>query len=215
MTAVPKAPASGKISVSVDGGPEIPLDKVTQLAEEIKKLPSAGMILARLAAADTDEQRAAILEEGKKLLEAEGMMPGEDSQGVDTIRQYADDLDQLKGKEKAAEGVLEDIEKGWPERQEVDRLEDELAKAKEQLKSRRHGSTQYLQQTEIVAKVKRDKAEAKEVLSTYLVWHYRKTGELQVLMDEGNGDARQVVVSARLGGKMKYQTSLDLAPEHS
>jgi hypothetical protein len=138
-----------------------------------------------------------------------------DSQGLDTIRQYAVDLRDDADKVKAAEQMLDTIESTWPELQEVERLADELETAKQRLKQRREGNPSYLAQSERVAEAKRQKKEDNEILSDYLVAHFKMTGERQVLMNEANGDARLVNIKATLGKETKYQTSLDLAPGES
>jgi hypothetical protein len=137
------------------------------------------------------------------------------AEGLDTIRQYAVDLRDDADKVKAAEGILEDIEKTWPEAKEVDRLADELETARAKLKQRRESNTEYLAQTEKVAGIKRQKKEHQQILSDYLVAHFKLTGERQVLMNDETGDAREVNITAKLGRETKYQTSLDLAPGQS
>jgi predicted RNase H-like nuclease (RuvC/YqgF family) len=134
-------------------------------------------------------------------------------EGVETIRQYAVDMRDLKDQVKAAEEVLESIIQGWPEYAAVEELEQKLKEAKERLKQRKLADPRYLEQTERVAKVKREQKESKEILSDYLVGYFKKTGERQVLMNDANGDAREVILTGRLGKEVKYQTSLDLSPK--
>ena len=136
----------------------------------------------------------------------------DDIQGLSTIRQYAVDIREDADKVKAAEEVLDSLQTSWPEYQEVERLADELETAKAKLKQRREANPDYLAQTEKVAAAKREKKEDNEILSDYLVAHFKLTGERQVLMNDETGDAREVKITAKLGRETKYQTSLDLAP---
>jgi hypothetical protein len=148
----------------------------------------------------------------KPLIIRDGTDPTKDDQGVDTIRQYAVDLRELADQEKAATEVLETIEQGWMEYQTVDDLSEKLKDAKDRLKQRRLADNRYNDQSEAVHAVKRDKKEAREILSDYLVNHFKITGERQVLMNDANGDAREVILTGKLGRETKYQTSLDLKP---
>lgn len=148
----------------------------------------------------------------KELIIRDGTDPTKDDQGVDTIRQYAVDLRELSDREKAAAEVLRAIEEGWPEYAEVDEFSERLKDAKDRLKQRRMADRGYNDQTEVLHAVKRDKKEAREILSDYLVNHFKITGERQVLMNDNNGDAREVILTGKLGRETKYQTSMDLAP---
>lgn len=133
-----------------------------------------------------------------------------DVQGLTTIRQYAVDIRDDTDKEKAAKEILDGLEIEWDEYQRVEQLTIDLTAAKEALKRRRGTSVRHVDQAEILAAAKRQKKEDQEILSDYLVAHFKITGERQVLMNESTGDAREVRISAKLGKETKYQTSLDL-----
>lgn len=135
---------------------------------------------------------------------------GDDGSSLETIRTYAHDLEEFAGKKKVANERLVEIEAGWEETTEVERLSEELKKAKENLKYKRLNSSTYNDQTEVIAEIKREEKEAKEILSDYLINHFATTHERQVLMNEANGDAREINIKATLGKETKYQTSLEL-----
>lgn len=136
-----------------------------------------------------------------------------DNGSLETIRTYAKDLEDLASKKKVAKERLEEIEAGWPETAEVEKLTEELKAAKEQQKYKRLSSSTYVDQTETIAAITREEAEAKDILSDYLLNHFVSTHEKQVLMNEANGDAREINIKATLGRETKYQTSLDLSKD--
>lgn len=135
----------------------------------------------------------------------------EDDSSIETIRTYAKDLVDLASKKKVAKERLAEIEAGWGITAEIEELQEKLAELKEQQKAKRLSSNSYLDQTEVIAAITREEAEAKEILSDYLVNHFVNTHEKQVLMNEANGDAREINIKASLGRETKYQTSLDMA----
>lgn len=132
----------------------------------------------------------------------------DDNSTVDTIRTYANDIEALDSKVKTLREELKDVIEQDSNFSDVESLTEELKMAKDKLKYSLMGNSRFNELTEKLANEKEELKEAKDILSDYLVEHVVRTHEKQVEIDPDNGDAREVIVTGKLGKKQKYQTSM-------
>lgn len=125
---------------------------------------------------------------------------------INTIRTYSFDIDSFKQRLTTLKEELQEIIEATSEYEEVVRLDAEFKAAKENLKRVLTGKQEYVDLLENIAEEKEAKKGAESILSDYLVAYFAQTGERQVELNAK--DAREVIVSGKLGKQQKFQTSL-------
>jgi small-conductance mechanosensitive channel len=124
-----------------------------------------------------------------------------------TIKTYSADIDETAKHIKTQEEMADEIRTKMTAYHEVERLEDELKTAREKLKVDLIRNSNYNDLLEEIGQSKETLKSQKSILSDHIVAYYALTQERQV-QTEANGDARQLIVTGKLGKVEKYQTSL-------
>lgn len=209
---------SVSVTMQAPGGPEVPLPtgpspKVKKLAEAIDKLPYPGKILTKIAVAranNDDKALEAAFAEGKQMLQDAGMMETEEDH-LNTLTNIRD-LDlriwTTKGRIKTQQEVVDDIKAGHTAYSEMIKAKQLYETAREKLRVALLSDRDYNDAMENLAEEKVQLNEDKEVLSLHIVEYYTRTHERQVEIGDKPGDARELVVTGKLGARGKYQTNL-------
>lgn len=185
-------------------------DKIEDLAEKIKKLPSAGIILAKIAAADTPEQKEKAYAEAKQFLIQEGKMKTSDTKSmVDTIRTYDRDIEITKNQIATLREIIQDKVKEKQEWIDLEEAREALQRARSALSTALLSDGEYNNRLEELAELRDKFKDQKQIQSDFIVAYYAETKEAQIELG-ANGDARSLVLSGKLGKKQKYQISLGL-----
>lgn len=183
-------------------------DKVQELAEQVKQLPYAGQILTKIAIAranNDDKALNAAFDEARELLEANGMAPGDDV--VEKIKQLDQSVTAAKERIAVLKERKQEILENHTAYHNFKDAQAALAKAKEEMNRALQGDGQFNNIMEQLASEKSDLDETKYTLSVYVVEYHARTHAQQVEVGE-DGDARDVIVTGRLGRKGKLQTNL-------
>lgn len=125
-----------------------------------------------------------------------------------TIRKVALDVEVRKDKLKNLKEQAEDIVAEMPEYQEAQKTKLAFDAAKEKLRLALLNEPHHNDLLEEIAQEKQDLDDDKDVLSLHLVEYYTATHERQVELNENTGDAREVIVTGKLGKKQKFQTNI-------
>ncbi len=116
-------------------------------------------------------------------------------------------VQEQKESVKETQKDLDDLIDSKPEKQTVDRLEDQLRIAKEDLKRAELNDSQIVETKEILANQKTELKIRRSVLSTLLV-HYVAEHKVQSIeIEESN---REIKVNAKIGKRLKEQMELPL-----
>lgn len=126
---------------------------------------------------------------------------------IESVRLTAKDIKEATGKIKLINEQIQEVLSGLSDYDEVVRLTDELAKAKEKLGRLLQSNERYNDLMEEKAQLSSKVADQRQILSDHLVWYRLTTNERQIEMGS-DGDACDVVVTGRLGRASKYQTNL-------
>lgn len=127
---------------------------------------------------------------------------------IDTVNTYAGDIEETAERVKILKEELQEVLEAEPLFSEVEEAKAALALAKENLKYRLLQNGRYNELSEKLADEKTVLKDQKEILSAYLLEHFRATGERQILLEESSGDARELRLTGKLGKEVKYQTNL-------
>jgi hypothetical protein len=135
-------------------------------------------------------------------------MPEPDNSVIETVLEYRDEIVSTKERLKVARERVKEERDGHSIAGDVDRLAEELKEARAKLKSSLMSDGDYNDACEEVAQLKAQLADQQDILSNYLVEHYRQTGEHQIELDPEAGTGREVVIKAKLGEEVNIQTHL-------
>lgn len=130
-----------------------------------------------------------------------------DSSTIDTIREYAADIDKTKQDIKTLNEAASEQVESETAYNEVAELTEQLAAAKERLKSSLMSNHVYNDVMEKLAECKNKLADQEDILSLHIVEYYAGTHERQIEMN-AEGDAREILVKGKLGKRGKFQTRL-------
>lgn len=111
--------------------------------------------------------------------------------------------DQIKTRKEL---ITEHIE-STPSWLEFQTAKEELTRKKAALDQALAGDGEYNNMLEDLGQLNEKKKDQMKTLSDLVVWYFIETSEKQ-LETESNGDAREIVITGKLGKKGKYQTSL-------
>lgn len=126
-----------------------------------------------------------------------------------SIRLVFQDIESKKSRIEKLVEKIEDIVGKMPEKEAVEKAAAELEVARQKLKTALMGKKDYNDLMEQIGQEKEELNHDKAELSNYLVEWFAITGQRQVEISRTNGDARDVIVTGRLGRKQKkYQTTM-------
>lgn len=126
---------------------------------------------------------------------------------VSTIKAYELDIEQANEQIKTTNEMIAEELESMAEYQAVEKAQETLKAAKAALKQALLGNAEYNNLLEEKGQLQDKVKDAKEILSDYVVAYFAETKERQ-LQVETNGDARELIVTGKLGKKQKYQTSI-------
>lgn len=127
---------------------------------------------------------------------------------VDNIILTAGDIESTKRKLKTLKEQVAEILEGMDEAEAVELAADALAVAKQKLASALMGRREYNDLMENIAEYSHKLKGEKDVLSLHLVAYYKLADDgTQIEVDE-MGNAREVILTGKLGAEQKYQTSM-------
>lgn len=132
----------------------------------------------------------------------------ETSAALETIRAYARDIDETKANIKSMREQAKEIKEGKGAFAEVERLSEELKAAKEKLRVSLLSDGDYNDLLENIGQETEKLRDQEDILSSHIAFYWKSTDERQVPMNDQTGDARDIVIKAKLGAEGKYQTSL-------
>lgn len=125
---------------------------------------------------------------------------------IDNVRTFDHELRGHNQNIKTIREQLQEIVESTDEYLVVQSLNDQLKAAKDKLKYRLLGMQSYTDLAEKLADEKHQKQEAEVEISDFLLAYHAETRERQVELEPG--DAREVVLKARLGKPRNYQLNL-------
>lgn len=187
---------------------------VTDLAAKINKLPPVGMLKVKMSLADTPEKKAAAMKEAEAVLDAEKPGWRDDlaneraSSTLQTIREYAADVEKTKQNIATLKEQITEIKESMTEYSHFEEAKEVYDLAKRDLELALQGRGNYNDLMEKVAELDHKLKDQKDILSLHIVEYHADTRAQQIEMDDLTGDAREVVVTGKLGKKGKFQTSL-------
>ncbi len=136
-----------------------------------------------------------------------------DRQIIDTVRTYAGDIDETASRVKLLKEQQAEVLENMPAYEDYIRAKEDLERAAEHLKSSLLQNGKYNDLAEKLADEKVVLKDQRGILSSYLLEHYRLTGERQIEMSEH--DAREIKFTGKLGKEVKYQTNLFAGDNHA
>lgn len=117
------------------------------------------------------------------------------------------ELERTKNEIATRKELIDEYVESQPLWLEVEAAKEELSRLKAGLDAALSGDGDYNDMLEDLGQLKDKQRSQKETLSDLVVGYRIETGEHQVELNN-NGDARELVVTGRLGKKAKYQPSL-------
>lgn len=132
----------------------------------------------------------------------------ETASSIETIRTYAKDIDETKFNIKTMREQLKDVKESNSNFAEVERLAEELKAAREKLRVSLLSDSEYNDLMENIGQETQKLADQQDILSTHIAFYWKQTDERQVPMDDASGDAREIIIKAKLGAEAKYQTNI-------
>lgn len=130
------------------------------------------------------------------------------SSAIETVREYEGDIVRTKQKIKVLDEQVLESKEGTPEFARVLELEEQLKEARAQLKSRLLGDGHHNDLLEEKADLQEQLKDQRHILSEHLVAYFHLSGGERQIELGTNGDAREVILTGKLGKEQKYQTSL-------
>lgn len=121
-------------------------------------------------------------------------------------KSLSDDIKESDGKIKTIRERLDEIVESFEENDAVNDLIGQLALARENLKRRIMGNTEYVNLAEKLANARAGQKESKLLLSEFLLGYFAQTKERQIEL--GTKDAREVQLRAKLGKPKDFQMSV-------
>lgn len=128
------------------------------------------------------------------------------SRALEAIRALRKDVDDFDAHIKTQADMVKEMIETAPESSDIEELEVQLKEKKAQLKSRMMANAAYNDTMSNLADDREARKSALQHLSDALVIWYTLTGNHQIEIDDD--EAREVIVSAKLGKEQPYQTSL-------
>jgi len=125
---------------------------------------------------------------------------------ISKVRTFEGDINSFQSRIKTIQEQLVEMAENTDEYTEVMRAQDALRLAQEKLKDRLSRVDGYNDLCEELADEKDALKTAKQNLSDFLLGYFHETGERQIETSPKN--AREVILSGRLGKEKKFQTSL-------
>jgi predicted RNase H-like nuclease (RuvC/YqgF family) len=123
------------------------------------------------------------------------------------VKQLDGHIFNCNGRLKTLKEELDELLEEHTAYQELVKAKEAMARAKDGLQRALMGNERYNELMEAIAAERTDIKETKYTLSAYLVEHYAQTHAHQIELD-GEGQARDVVVTGKLGKPGKFQTNL-------
>jgi tRNA A37 methylthiotransferase MiaB len=125
---------------------------------------------------------------------------------ITKVKTYQSDVDDFKQRIKTANETLVEKIENTIEHEEVAKLEEQLRKARENLKYKLMNKSDYVELLGEKADLKDSLSAAKKNLSDTLLGYFHKTGEQQIEISAK--EAREVILTGKLGKEKEFQTSL-------
>jgi uncharacterized protein (DUF3084 family) len=135
-------------------------------------------------------------------------MASDDANIIGIIRDLEKRIWTAKGRVKTQKEAVDDIISGHTAYNEATKAKQEYEYAKKKLELALQSDQEYNDAMEALAEEKQQLKDDRDILSLHLVEYYTTTHERQIEIGESNGDAREVIVTGKLGAKSKYQTQL-------
>lgn len=137
-------------------------------------------------------------------------MSAEDTQSaIDTIRTYQRDIIATQISIKNLNQQIEDEVSSTSGYDDVRDAKLKLAEAEGRFKRNLAANTDYNNLLEERGQLSQKLKDQKEILSDHIVFLYKTTDERQVEVSD-DGDAREIIVTGKLGKRGKYQQALPL-----
>lgn len=128
-------------------------------------------------------------------------------EALESIRLTMADIEESKRKVSAAKEMAQEKLEAMPYFDEVQTLTEKLAEAKAQLKSASMANGSYNDLLSEIADEQQKLKDLKQILSDHLVYYRDNFQEKQVEMND-DGDARELIITGKLGKEAKYQYNL-------
>jgi len=125
---------------------------------------------------------------------------------VEKVRTFMQDIESFKNRIATIKEQLVEMAENTNEFTEVQRCEEALAVARENLKRRLANMDGYNDLNEELADEKESLKTANQNLSDFLLGYFHETGERQIEISPK--DAREVLLTGKLGKAKKFQTNL-------
>lgn len=164
-------------------------EKVTDLADKVNKLP---------------ESDKAIVKDIVHVLNKGG---SELDQTIEAIRECQRDIEVTKGRIRTQAEIIREKIEARDEWLEVESLKEALTAARSKLSLSLAGDEDHNNRLEALGQDKDKLRSLHSIMSDHVVAYYGMTQERQVEMTE-QGDARELVLTGKLGKEAKFQTSL-------
>lgn len=125
---------------------------------------------------------------------------------IDRVRTFDHDIQNFETNIKRLKEMATEAVEKLPERDEVERLQEELKTAKEALKQATLRTPGYNDLIQQIADEKDSLKDARLNLSDFLLGYFKETGERQIELEPK--DAREVILKGRLGKAKDFQLNL-------
>ena len=132
---------------------------------------------------------------------------------IESVRLFDHDIRQAAGNIKVLKEQVAEVVEATEEFAVVESLKAQLKGAKEKLKYKLLGTARYNDLMGKMADYKDGKKSAEIDMSDYLVAYHANTKERQIEINDG--DARDVIVKAKLGKAKDFQVSMFGEPKTS
>jgi predicted RNase H-like nuclease (RuvC/YqgF family) len=126
---------------------------------------------------------------------------------INAIIEQAHEIDATKQLIATRREMIDDYIQNKPSWLEVEAAKEELARLRAKLAAELGTDGDYNNMLEDLAQLKDKMKSEKETLSDLVVGYRLETGEHQLEINN-DGDARELVLTGRLGKKAKYQPSI-------
>jgi hypothetical protein len=130
------------------------------------------------------------------------------SSAIETVKLYMADIAESDRKLAVLKEQLQEEIETTNEFETVQELDEKFKYAKQQLKSALMSNSTYNNLAEEKAQLQEKKKDQKQILSDHLVAYFQLSGGERQIEVSADGDAREVIVSGKLGKEQKFQTNL-------
>lgn len=131
---------------------------------------------------------------------------GEKLQIISRVRTFDGDIRAFSSRMKTIQERMLEIIEVTDENEAVEEAQGTLDNAKAALKRRLESNSEFMKLTEDLADEKLSIKDAKDNMSDFLLAYFADTHEKQIEL--GPGDAKEVIIKARLGKSKDFQTNL-------